>query len=172
MIIEKVQGLIMSIVLLLFLTGLSIYIVLMLYPFYTWETPFKVNGGRAYGPGDYVHLSTHRDSRITTVVDAFRELVRVDEDGKEFEVEKVRYTVGFDRGEKSVVFYFKLPDYCEIMEDGMYRYTGTATYRVFGVVQRTVPFHTELFKVQGCMPDDEANDENNDNQIGPAKVAE
>jgi len=170
----KLHVIFMNILLLIVLIGLGAYIVVLTYPFYTWETPFKVNGGSVYRPGEHVHLSTHRNSRIATVVDAFRELVRVDEDGKEFEVEKVRYTVGFDRGQKTVAFYFKLPEHCEIMPDGMYRYTGTATYKVFGVVQRTVPFHTELFEVQGCdkTPDDEAGDEFDDNQIGPSKKVE
>jgi len=174
MVAEKIQGLVMSIVLMLLLLGLSVYIILMLYPFYVWEVPFKVVGKKTYNPGEHVQLSTHRTSKINTRVDAFRELVRVSGNHMEHEVEKVRYTVGFDKGEKDVSFYFQIPEHCEIIKNGMYRYTGTATYKVFGLVERTIPFRSETFRIVGCSeaPDDEAADEFDGNQMGPAKKAE
>jgi len=170
----KLQIIFMNILLLIVLLGLGLYIVAMSYPFYTMELPLKVanHEKQPYSPGEYVQISTHRKSRINTEVDAFRELVRVGDGGSEYEIEKVRYAVGFDKGEKDVALFYQLPNNCELLKSGDYKYTGMATYKVFGIVERTIPFHTELFKVAGCEPDDEANDENNDNQIGPAKVAE
>jgi len=170
----KLQIIFMNILLLIVLLGLGAYIIAMSYPFYTMELPIKVENGerQPYRPGEYVQISTHRKSKINTAVDAFRELVRVGDDGSEYEIEKIRYTVGFDKGEKPVTLFYQLPNNCELLKTGNYKYTGTATYKVFGIVERSAPFYTELFKVRGCAPDDEANDENNDNQIGPAKVAE
>ena len=127
---------------------ITAFVFLITYPFYEWEQPFRVKGDN-FRQGEYVTVYTTRDSRIDTKVDAVRELIHIVDDKYEHEVQKVFYTVAFDKGKKTIAVNFRIPPE-EVMplKPGIYRWSGTCTYKVWWV-ERTIHFDTETFNIVG-----------------------
>jgi len=134
-------------------------------PWYTHDTPFSTIGN-TFETGDCIPVKISRNALVDLEAHSIRELVRVDDVSKvqvsklgeyhyikrppEYEVLRMFEPLSIDKGKKTIISCFKLPDkgvYPPICE-GVYMFRGSLSYVVFGFWHRTVNYTTNKFTIK------------------------
>jgi len=142
---------------LLFAIGIAaIYLV----PWYTLSPVLEVKH-QTYNPGGTVCVKFTRNALINMRAVATRELVRVDSKGAYHEEAKVTWAVNIEKGKRTIWVSYPLPDCCDesekirrngfpcvYYEENTYRFTGNTTYKVLGLINRTVYWESNSFRIE------------------------
>jgi len=128
--------------------------VLNLVPWYRQKEPMQVipNGHshKPFQPGEPMAIKIERVALIGFEGRVTRELVKVHPDGAEEEVYKIDNLISIDKGEKSVVVYYRIPTIkeCPQVSGNTYMWRGAMVYRPLGFLEKTYFFRTEEFQLK------------------------
>ena len=145
--------------LLTILVSLTLILVLLntighLIPWYRQKEPMKViqNGHsrEPFKPGAPIAIKVERVALIGFEGRVTRELVKVHPDGAEEEVYKIDKLISIDRGEKSIVVYYRIPTIkeCPQVSGNTYLWRGSMVYKPLGFLEKTYFFRTEEFQLE------------------------
>jgi len=135
------------------LTWLMITVVVVLsafqlIPWYSQEQPIHVED-KVYYPGDNVDLIINRTALIDLEGRVTRELICRQKNGIEYEVVKASHFIALERGKKTIIVPYLLPDSPGVCyKNNSYVWTGVITYRPLGLIERTWKWETEPFQVR------------------------
>ena len=152
MVVNKWLNRLSAFILTLLMVCILWVIVAQVTPWYHIYNPDKIEVYQkksCYYQGERVQFKFERNSLITTRAKVTRELIRVDPDGTEYEIFKVRQDSEIGRGHKSIVVTYKIPDCKDFPNFVMngYRWQGVTQYKPFGMLERTERWTTEIFHV-------------------------
>jgi len=126
----------------LFIGIIGLLIVVMFFPVYTTDVPWRVEHTQ-YHRGDDVLVCLDRNSLLHIPATATRELVRHGLNGEHIEIAKTTWNIVLEKGDREVCVYYSIPDTDEVKHGG-YTFEGVIEYNLWGI-PRSVPWYTTEF---------------------------
>ena len=122
-------------------------------PWYKTDTP-HVTDQSHYHPGEEVGVVINRRALVDLKGTLVRELVR-NHEGVDYEILKATTQIILGKGKKTIVVYYPLPPCCGeaqatpcvTYEENTYYWSGSITYKILGVFERTHYFKTKPFQI-------------------------